>query len=469
MMPRERAIVLVIFLSLLIMAASIALVDWRRGWLLAVFIGVLQDPARKLTPGNPVWLTLSIALVYGVVLISSHINIMRGLRELNQRYGRLFAAGALLLLFLVIAAINGVATFGLEYWKVPALSFFIYLMPIPAVAFGYIYLRREEQLLDFFRFYSLLTAVALIGTPFEYLDYKWTALGMVGLPEGYIRYLPGIQLKILSGFYRAPDIMGWHAATLTCVAIAMAVRNRTLNKAWPWILAAAWGFTNCILSGRRKAVYMVAVFVAVFVWRYLRKMTMPQLISFAMAGVMMAFVVHKLGESEQSSVYTRGTATTSEEAFGRLEGGMIETLRQYGIMGVGLGTATQGAQHLLGGGSFSWQEGGLGKLAIEVGLPGILAAALVGLVLLRLILVLSRFPDEPDSSQLVRVTLVALVFANIVNFLASAQAYSDAVLTLVTAFFLGCLLATPALAERAAEPLPERSRARLPLTTRAAA
>ena len=57
----------------------------------------------------------------------------------------------------------------------------------------------------------------------------------------------------------------------------------------------------------------------------------------------------------------------------------------------------------------------------------------------------------PGSSQFIRVTLFAIVAANVVNFMVSAQAYSDAMLTLLSAFYLGCLLATTVLDERLVE------------------
>ena len=56
--------------------------------------------------------------------------------------------------------------------------------------------------------------------------------------------------------------------------------------------------------------------------------------------------------------------------WGRLEGGLSGTVEQAGIMGAGLGTATQGVYHVLRedtGTTLGWQEGGLGKLAIELG------------------------------------------------------------------------------------------------------
>jgi len=61
----------VIFVAFLALSASIALVDWRRGWLMAIVCGVLQDPARKLTTGTPVVMSLSIVVVYAVVLFAA--------------------------------------------------------------------------------------------------------------------------------------------------------------------------------------------------------------------------------------------------------------------------------------------------------------------------------------------------------------------------------------------------------------
>ena len=130
---------------------------------------------------------------------------------------------------------------------------------------------------------------------------------------------------------------------------------------------------------------------------------------------------------------------------------MIETISQFGLMGAGLGTATQGVRHLLGHDqNIGWQEGGLGKLAIEIGIPGLLAAAVFAFVLIRFLMRITSFVDEPHSTQLARVALFAIFISNVVEFLVSAQAYSDATLTLITSFLLGCLLATPMLAERAA-------------------
>jgi hypothetical protein len=438
----------VLFIAFLMLSMSVALVDWRRGWLLAVLCGVLQDPARKMTPGTPVVMSLSIILVYAVVLFAAQSELQAHMRDFLRRFANLYAAGILVIVFLALAAVNGIATFGISLWKVPALSLFIYCIPIPAVLLGYAWLQREEQLEKLFRFYAVVTSVALIGTPLEYFGVSSPSLGTVGI-DFNLRFIKGVEVRLLSGFYRAPDIMGWHAATLACVGVIMALRYRALTKSWPWMLAAAWGFLNCVMSGRRKAIYMFAVFAAAFLWRYIRRLKIAEAFAFVLVGAILAGVMHQVRQNEDAGVYARGATTTQEELLTRLEGGLGETVIQYGFMGAGLGTATQGTQHLSGGVGFGWQEGGLGKLAIELGVPGLLAIVITVLVMMQLLLKITRHPDIPESSQLMRVGLFAMFMGDAVTFLASAQAYSDPLLTLFSAFTLGCLFATSQLDERA--------------------
>jgi len=444
-------VILIIFCSFVALAATVALADWRRAWLLACLVGVLQDPARKLSPGQPIFITFGIIAVYGMILFGTQQRIQHALRDFSRRFTRVWGAFGVLLLFLFLAAVNGVMTFGVDQWKAPMLSLFVYLAPLPGILLGYMYLDREERLYGFFTFYAVITSIALIGTPLEYYRVHSAALGMVHQVGDYIRYLPGIELRMISGFYRAPDIMGWHAATLTSIALAMIVRSEMGRRSWPWMAVAGWGFYNCMISGRRKAIYYVAVFAAIFVWRYFQRLKAGRVAAILMAAFVMAFVIHQIRGNEDSSPYALAAATSSEELQGRLEGGLFETIRQAGIMGAGLGTATQGVQHVLGRDmGVSWQEGGLGKLAVEIGLPGVLAAALLAFAAFRSGLRISGLPDRPWSKQVGRVALFSLTMANIANFLASAQTYSDPVITIMTCFFVGCLFGTVTLEERAA-------------------
>lgn len=440
---------ILLFAGFMLLAVTVALADWRRGWLLALLVAVLQDPTRKMTPGTPVALTMSVVILYFVVLFSAQKQLQQGIAEFSSRISRVWNAAAMMVFFIVLAAANGLFTYGMEHWKVPALSLFIYCAPLPAVILGFIYVQREEQIVDFLKFYAVVTTVALIGTPLEYIGVKNAAIGLVGMPESYVRHLPGLQIKVLSGFYRAPDIMGWHAATLASVGVIMALRNRVFAKAWPWLLIACWGFFNTLISGRRKAIYMFVVFSIILVWRYFKRLQFAQVMSFAFGLVLLFGIVRYTATSERGAVYAQGAMTTRSEVLQRLEGGFWSTIETFGIMGAGLGTATQGVRHLLGSDqNIGWQEGGLAKLAVEVGLPGVFAAAVLAWILFRTLLRITDAPDLPGSSQLMRVALFAMFVTNVVQFMVSAQAYSDAVLTLLTAFFLGCLFATGVLDER---------------------
>lgn len=443
-------VALAFYLAFLGTACAYAFMDWRRGWLLMSIAGALQDPVRKLTPGAPVWISFLVVLLYAVVVISARQTILVELRDFGRRFANVYTIIVAFIFLLVVAAVNGIVTFGIENWRVPLISLFTYLVPLIAALLGYSWFQREEWMFRFFHIYATVMTVALIGTMAEYFRVQSSMLGMVAYSGDYVRHLPGIQIRLLSGIFRGPDIMALHAATLTSIGIAMALRSGLGRQTLIWGSIATWGFINCMLAGRRKAIYFVAVFVLAFLWRYARRVRTAEV--FALVGVLLVLygVVRNLAASEETSVYARGALASQDEFRQRFDGGALETFGQYGLMGAGLGSATQGVHHLLGAQNIGWQEGGLGKLAAEVGLPGILALLLLGIIVFNLLMRLTTYPDVPGSSQFMRVTLFGLVAANGASFIASAQAYSDAVLALTFGFFIGCLFATAALDERLA-------------------
>jgi hypothetical protein len=239
---------------------------------------------------------------------------------------------------------------------------------------------------------------------------------------------------------------------LTAIAGAMVLRSGFRARAILWSGIAGWGFFNSLISGRRKAVYLVIAFSAVFLWRYARRLQTSQIVATVGLLLTLALVARQLSSDENTSIYTATALASQGELGQRLEGGALETFRQVGFMGAGLGTATQGVQHLLGSNvAPGWQEGGLGKVAMEVGLPGLLAMLFIGVVSLRLLLMLTKIPDVRGSSQLLRAMLFGLVAANMASFMGSAQAYTDAILALTTGFLIGALFASAALDERLVE------------------
>jgi uncharacterized membrane protein len=441
---------LAFYLIFLGAACAYALVDWRRAWFLVTLCGVVQDPVRKLTGGSPVWISFAVVLLYGVILFGARNEMRAHAAEFTRRFSGISTGIAIFVFLLIIAAVNGMVTYGFDKWKAPLVSFLTYVIPVIAALLGYTWLQREEMMIRFFRFYAIVTSVALIGSVLEYLRVPSRMLGMVSFEGDYIRHLPGIQIRMLSGVYRSPDVMAWHAGMLTAIAVAMALRAGARRKMLIWIGVAGWGFVNCMIAGRRKAIYFVIIFAVVFLWRYMRRIRSSQVAACLGLLIILYGVVNQLSSGENTSVYTRSAVATQQELGQRFEGGVMQTFREVGLMGAGLGTATQGVHHLLGQSGIGWQEGGLGKVAMEVGLPGLIALLVMAIIVGRLLLILTRISDVPGSSQFLRVLLFALVTANIAGFIGSAQAYTDAVLGLTVGFLVGGLFASAALDERLA-------------------
>src|SRR5204863_9407669 len=135
--------------------------------------------------------------------------------------------------------------------------------------------------------------------------------------------------------------------------------------------------------------------VIIFLWRYRRRMSVAQIVKFAVALSVVGLVGSKIVQDEQSSVYARGTVTSRQEVLERLEGGVMETIREFGLLGAGLGAATQGVQHVITeGGPVGWQEGGLGKLTVELGVPGLLAVVIFAFAIFRTMMKISAHPDR---------------------------------------------------------------------------
>lgn len=441
---------LAFYLIFLGAACAYSLVDWRRGWLLVMVCGVIQDPVRKLTGGSPVYISFLVVGLYVAILFAARDELRAYAADFTRRFTAISTGIAVFIALLLVAAINGLVTYGFDKWKAPAVSFLTYVVPIIAALLGYTWAQREEMMLRFFRLYAGMTSVTLIGTVLEYVRVQSRLLGLVSFEGDYIRHLPGIQIRMLSGFYRSPDVMAWHAGMVTAIGVAMALRAGLRRQMLIWSAVAGWGFFNCMIAGRRKAIYFVLVFCVMFLWRYARRVQMGQVMASLGLLVVLYAVVNQLASGSGTSVYTRSAVASQHELGERFEGGVMQTFREVGFMGAGLGTATQGVHHLLGSNSIGWQEGGFGKVAMEVGLPGLLALLLMVIIVGRMLLILTRTPDVPGSSQFLRVMLFALVCSNIAGFIGSAQVYNDAVLALTAGFLVGSLFASAALDERAA-------------------
>ena len=433
-----------LFYVLVLAGTFLAFQNWRAGLFLVVLVGALQDPVRKLEPGAPSYFVLSALPVVGATLAGLAVERVSLFTQLRRIAPRLYTAMGWLLAALVLAFIV-VLQHGLGAWKLGAVGFLAYGSPLIAIAIGLVWAGDPGEVQRLMRFYCVVTAVMLIGTVLEKREIwtDWPALGTSTMGFEWVRHRPGAVIKLVAGFYRSPDTMGWHAATMVMLCLSIASRQR-FGRAWPWLLLAAWGGLCLFLGGRRKTIMMPVVWILVMslgsIVRGRLRLSLFWVLAAAVGG---AILVGK-GISQEGDEYLEYAASAPGELMARVEGQSLQgtwgTLQQSGFLGLGLGTATQGRQHLNLELPRAWQEDGVSKIMVELGVPGFILFAVFALTLLREIYATVRAPHLADDR--LSLALVGLVVANACSFIISHQIYGDFVISFLTAFFIGVVLAS---------------------------
>jgi len=220
------------------------------------------------------------------------------------------------------------------------------------------------------------------------------------------------------------------------------------------------------LTGRRKIVVEVAVFLATYfiLWLMFER-GMSKLgiccIGAALAGY--TWLAAELRETVPEDVqpeslnysfYVQRTQSGFDNAPARfVELGIAPIMwayEKFGVFGAGVGMGTQGVQHFGGGGADTGAaEGGLGKIVLELGIPGLLVMGWFGTSLLRHLWRIVRAASR-ISPRMGRLSfgLFSLLVANAAGFSVATQVYGDVFVLLILSWILGCLLAIPALLRR---------------------
>jgi hypothetical protein len=123
----------------------------------------------------------------------------------------------------------------------------------------------------------------------------------------------------------------------------------------------------------------------------------------------------------------------------------------FGWLGAGLGTGSQGTNEIAEANNINrWpSEGGLGKVAMELGVPGLflavwLVTALAKHLHRQFLVTAQMSPQHARMSY----GLVSFLVANAATFSVATQAYSDLFILLILGWCLGFVLAMPLLAAK---------------------
>lgn len=431
-----------------------AMGDWRRAIYLGILIDAIRDPVRKLCVGKPVAVTLSGALVWLAIIVAVVFSQREQLRQMFDRYPKLRTAFHLLIMALIPAAGVAIASYH-RGWIMAGIGGASYLIPCGGILVGYAMLREEADAARFMLWYIIVNCVMLISVPLEYMNVDVPALG--GIDFHWIRHRTGYIVNLLCGWYRSPDIMGLHAAHVMMFSLVLAIRPLSKAKA-AWIVPVLWGLACVLLSGRRKMIAIPLVFLAVFLllgtkMRVSRINRMTGLV--LCVGLIGAVLTLLAGSPEQSLEYTQYASTLFTEGFGRssqiIVGSTLGSLQNAGIVGGGLGAATQGNYYagVHTARQFGWQEDGISRLVTEFGVFGVvLLCGSLYLLLRALANALSSVPTDRIEIDM-QLCLVGVIAGDAASFVISHQQFSgDPINAVIVTLMIGMVLKMPSISKR---------------------
>lgn len=432
------------------LAAAFCLVNPMTGLLVVIGAGFVQDPIRKVLPGNAFFMVLLAFVLFSFCALG--LVSRGGLRRLRSSPTfRLFRGPVIAILVLV--ATQTVHSF--LRWGSPvvsAIGFLSYLGPIAAASAGYLLALRQERLLRFLRAYVIwgtLAAATVLAARF---------LPDVGILKpiggGITVYGENLQVKLASGLLRTPEVAAWHAATTGCLVLLLLTlqsrgrRQRSLALGVPALGVVVLAI---LFTGRRKALVEVAFFAVVYLFFLVRlkqgsrRLLVALLLTGGLVGYQLMQGTFAAGDSRETAHLVSRGGSVAVDSSTRLVLALRsagEALQRYGVIGLGAGSAAQGTQYFGGDSSVGLvAEPGAGRIAAELGLFGLVIAgwlvARLGGELRYRVGALAR--REPEVAKL-GLGLLSLLLANTLIFVTASQIFGDPFVYLMLGIMAGAVI-----------------------------
>lgn len=435
--------------ALVAVSCLAALNNWRLGLLLCVLIGIIQDPIRKVTLGTPAHLTVSFVPVYACAFIN--LCTTSALLQSFRRHHASLLQGFVIIFVCLLMSTAQTLSYGAEALPVALLGLFSYAGGLPSLFLGYHFIREDYREIDRpLMLFAAMTAIMLIGVPLEYSGYQFSRpfLGTISMKGAWYRWYGAHDyVAMISGFYRSPEIMGWHAAAITIIAIYLLLVAPRYGLIW--CLLGVWGLSGVFLSGRRKMFLVVLAFVAILTFLADNTNRQRLIITLLIGALVIVPMVALSTDNRYVAAAQTGVDTAGARLTAHTFGNSAWLLDRVGLFGYGVGIQTQGAQHFgLSIEDRPLTEGGFEKIMVELGLAGTLAFMYLGFCLLQRILACWKGVRRARISSLPLIALVAFVAANMAAFIVAFQVYGDPLIVCLGGFTIGLLLSSARLAER---------------------
>lgn len=445
---------------------AFCLMNWRLGMFICLGAGFLQDPLRKVIPGEPVAFTVLVVLFLVATLAGAMVSGLRLTFRPIHAWNTVMRTPLQVFVFLVVIQ-SGMTVVRTGSVMLAGIGLLAYLSPLPAVLLGYYFCRTEQSALKFIKAYLFFSLLMVSGIYLSQIGYEWQVLRPVG--EGLFAYAPsGERLVLFPGFLRSVEVAAWHAALSICLLVLLQLTGKYGAVKWVFNLLILFFMGALLFTGRRKFWVEIVVFASAygFMLAYFRKGATKLALSLLVLGVgMTAIGVTYLGDEEPTAVdpYIERSASVQDEGSERLAHMTINSFQwviaRNGIFGSGAGTGSQGAQYFGGGAALvgAAAEGGLGKVLAELGVPGLVLLTWLLISLLRYLWSVVLYVKD-GNPRVARLTfwLIAFLLSNATLYLVAHQVFGDLFVLIMLGFFLGFALAMPRLQSHNPSPILEQ-------------
>jgi len=455
-----------ITIFLLAIACLLALNNWRVGFSLIVLTGLLQDPLRKLVPDQPVYFVMFAAVIF----VSAYLGALKSGARLSPSAipGWNISLAKPFNVFLVLVTLQ--AAHSLVRFSSPlmtAIGLVVWLAPVAAIMLSYQFcIRRGMAGVRSWMSFYCTTSILFLGSVYiQSAGADWRVLGEVG--EGIIIYDLGTILEANSGLFRSSEIAAWHASAVSCFLFVLTLGGKVKLRQFILTVALVAILVGIgLLTGRRKMLLEIVIFFIAFLGltAAFQSNRRGQAFGFLLIGALaFSTVMSVMGpdspreEAVQRQLNTyqeyslRGQSVFSDAPERLINLGFSPVswaIESVGWLGSGLGTGSQGTAGIADGQRNIWAaEGGLGKIVVELGVPGLLLAVWFLLAgwshLKKLLRVTNQL--SPIHARFAY-GLLAFLIAKGASFSVAAQAYSDPFILIIMGISVGFLLAMPTLA-----------------------
>lgn len=440
-------VVAVVLVVLLLLVLS----DWRKGVPIAILVGFVQDPIRKLDANESVYLTVLVLVFIGATVVSLYARQVPGRwASLLGMYGRLRVPFYGFSLLVVVQAIRAFVATGNPV--VFGIGVMAYIAPAITVLIGFYYGVYRRDVRSVLVFYCMLAFIAAVFVLLEASGFHSKVLGTVGVPL----YIFGEHaIALYAGILRSPEVAAWHCAMGAMLSLVLFASSQRAARDYGWLVLSALCIVAIILTGRRKGIFEIAVFlVAVLGLAIYSRRELPSVyVKAAIIGIVVVVAALIYLPVEQmfsdfdtiASRFLYSQDSLIDRVWNMTVGSFQHIVDRNSVFGLGAGLGSQGAQYFGGIKTGYSAESGFGKVLAELGVLGFIALVVIGVRVSGYFAAIIKYGHGNGALEMTLLGLTAIVFANVGNFLAAHQVYGDPFVISMLGLLVGFILAGPVM------------------------